>query len=62
MKVNKINNLDRRRFFNKISLGAVGAVLLSSYPFKLFAGSKNTKKVIVKIHPNSVKRNSLERK
>ncbi|MEE9429879.1 MAG: hypothetical protein V3V16_02495 [Melioribacteraceae bacterium] len=59
MKIKKQNGLGRRRFFNKISLGAVGVVLLSSYPFKLFA--KNRKKVTVKIHPNSVKRNSLNR-
>ncbi|MCP5063130.1 MAG: hypothetical protein GY936_11795 [Ignavibacteriae bacterium] len=59
MKIIKTNGLDRRRFFNKISLGAVGAILLSAFPFKLLAGSKkNIKKVSVKIHPKSVKRNS----
>ncbi len=62
MKMIKANGLDRRKFFNKISLGAVGAILLSTFPFKLLAGSKkNIKKVSVKIHPKSVKRNSLNR-
>ena len=59
MKIIKANGLDRRRFFNKISLGAIGTILLSAYPIKLLAGSKkNIKKVTVKIHPKSVKRNS----
>ena len=59
MNKEKRNLLDRRKFFGKVSMGAVGVFLLSSFPFKLFAKWKkrNIKKVYVKIHPNSVKRN-----
>jgi len=59
MNLEKKNTLDRRKFFSRISIGAFGALLISSFPFKFFAkGKKKTvKKVYVKIHPNSVKRN-----
>ncbi len=41
-----------------IGKGAVGAAILSSLPFKLFAGEKSKKKnsIKVKIHPQAVKR------
>ncbi len=59
MNLEKRNILDRRKFFSRISIGALGAVILSSFPFKIFGKGKkrNIKKVYVKIHPSSVKRN-----
>lgn len=40
-------------------MGTLGIVILSSFPFKLFSKTrtKNSKKIYVKIHPDSVKRN-----
>lgn len=54
-----MKELNRRKFFNRISIGALGAILLSSLPFNLFGKTrnKNVKKVKVKINPSSVKRN-----
>ena len=50
------NNIGRRKFFGRVGMGALGLTLLSSFPFKLIAKEKNTKKVNVKIHPSAVKR------
>ena len=54
-----MNIIDRRKFFNKLSLGAVGAILLSFSPMKLLAKKKNNlpDKINIKLHPNSVRRN-----
>ncbi len=59
MSLKMKNKIDRRNFFGKVSMGAIGALLLSSFPMKLFAKGKRklNRKVFVKIHPNSVKRN-----
>jgi len=54
-----MNTFDRRKFFNRISISAIGALFLSSFPFKFFGFNKHrsNSKVKVRIHPNSVKRN-----
>ncbi len=51
--------INRRKFFNKISIGAVAAFVLSNIPSKLFGSykKKDIKNIKVKIHPDSVKRN-----
>lgn len=51
--------IGRRGFFNKISLGALGTILLSHLPFDLFNGNKNNipSKINIKLNPNSVRRN-----
>ena len=51
--------IGRRIFFNKVSLSAIGTVLLSTFPMNLFGWSKNNlpSKIKVQLHPNSVKRN-----
>lgn len=48
----------RRNFLKNLSKGAVGAALISYFPFKLFAGEnhKNKSNIKVKIHPQAVKR------
>lgn len=51
-----MKKLNRRKFFNNVSIGALSAFVFSIFPFKVF-GKSNTKRVKVKIHPNSVKRN-----
>jgi hypothetical protein len=53
-----MQSIGRRKFFNKLSLSAIGAVLLSSYPLNLFAKKKNfiSTTIKIKLHPNSVKR------
>lgn len=53
-----MSKINRRNFFNKITLSSIGTVLLSSIPFKIFADQKkkNFKNIKVKIHPDSVKR------
>ena len=54
-----MKSIGRRTFFNKISISAIGTMLFSFSPIKLFAGKKNNLPSIIKIklHPNSVKRN-----
>ena len=49
---------NRRSFLKTIGKGAIGAAILSSLPFNLFAGKKTKKKnsIKVKIHPQAVKR------
>jgi hypothetical protein len=51
--------IGRRKFFNKISLSAIGTLLISIFPMNLFGGSKHKfpSKIKVQLHPNSVKRN-----
>ena len=53
-----MKNIGRRKFFNRISLGAIGTLLLSSYPLNILAQKKNkfSSDIKVKLHPNSVKR------
>lgn len=52
--------LDRKEFFNKISISAIGAFILSFFPIRIFDYSKEKmlRKVKVKIHPESIKRNN----
>jgi len=51
------NNKDRRSFFLFLGKGALGAILLSSLPIKLFATSNKYKKIKkVVIHNQAVKR------
>lgn len=52
--------INRRKFFNKVSIGAIGAAFLSAFPLNLLGKNKseNFSKIEVKIHPNSVKRNN----
>jgi len=52
--------LDRKEFFNKISISAIGSFILSFLPYRIFDYSKERMfgKVKVKIHPDSVKRNN----
>ncbi|PIQ07763.1 MAG: hypothetical protein COW71_15410 [Ignavibacteriales bacterium CG18_big_fil_WC_8_21_14_2_50_31_20] len=51
------NNKDRRSFFLFLGKGALGAILLSSLPIKLFATSNKYKKLKkVVIHNQAVKR------
>jgi len=54
-----MNELNRRNFFNRISISALGTLLFSVFPLNVFGKSKsqNVTKVNVKIHPSSVKRN-----
>jgi len=54
-----MKKIGRRSFFGKISLGAIGTLMLSMIPSNLFAGTKKKlqSKVKVQLHPNSVKRN-----
>jgi len=51
--------IGRRNFFNKISQGAIGTVLLSNFPLKVFAKKTNNlpAEIKVKIHSDSVRRN-----
>ena len=53
----EIKNIERKNFFSKVSKGFAGLVLLSYFPFKLFA-SKDIKKVEIKINPQAVSRKS----
>lgn len=54
-----MKEIGRRKFFSRISMGAIGTLLLSFNPLNVFGKTNkhNFGKVIVKIHPNSVKRN-----
>jgi hypothetical protein len=54
-----MDKINRRSFFNKISIGGIGAVLLSYSPLKAFSKRKNNlpAKISVKLNPNSVSRN-----
>ena len=54
-----MKSIGRRTFFNKISMSAIGTMLLSLFPLNLFAVKKNNlpSKIKVKLHPNSVRRN-----
>jgi hypothetical protein len=50
------NKTDRRRFFSVAGKGTLGAIILSSFPFKLLATSKYSKLKNVTVHPQAVKR------
>ncbi|MBK7106435.1 MAG: hypothetical protein IPH62_14235 [Ignavibacteriae bacterium] len=54
-----MSSINRRKFFNKISLSAIGTLFLSSFPLNIFGTEKKKsfKNIKVKIHPDSVKRN-----
>jgi hypothetical protein len=54
-----MKSIGRRTFFNKISMTAIGTMLLSFFPLNLFANNKKkiASKIQVKLHPNSVRRN-----
>ncbi len=54
-----MKELNRRKFFSKLSIGALGTIVFSMFPLNIIgkSKSKNITKVKVKIHPNSVKRN-----
>lgn len=49
---------NRRKFFNKISISALGAMFLTSFPMNMLGKSKKEENVTVKVklHPKSVKR------
>ncbi|MFA5832597.1 MAG: hypothetical protein WDA22_03875 [Bacteroidota bacterium] len=56
-------NTERRKFFKKAGISAVGAGLLSALPFKLFSQSNNEVKnpeqqgsISININPMAVKR------
>jgi hypothetical protein len=51
-----VNKVNRRNYFKKAGLAAVGTVILSSYPVRLFSKSIAKKKLNVKIHPFAVSR------
>ena len=51
------NKTDRRSFFSIAGKGTIGAMILSSLPFKLFASNNSNKKLKkVVIHQQAVKR------
>lgn len=51
------NKTDRRSFFSIAGKGTIGAMILSSLPFKLFASNNSNKKIKkVVIHQQAVKR------
>ncbi len=54
-----MSNLDRRKFFNKISLSTLGLVLFSTFPLNLLGqkSKRSFKNIKVNINPHSVKRN-----
>jgi len=54
-----MSNLDRRKFFNKISLGALGLMIFSTFPLNLLGQKKRRsfKNIKIKLNPHSVKRN-----
>ena len=54
-----MNIIDRRKFFNKVSLGAIGTILLSSFPLNLLGQTKKKsfKSIKIEIPQHSVKRN-----
>lgn len=56
----KANGLNRRKFFEKSVKGGIGAIILSSIPFKSFGKSSPTpvkRNIKLKIHPSAIKRN-----
>jgi hypothetical protein len=55
-EVNMDNKVNRRNYFKKAGLAAIGTIVLSSYPVKLFSKYAGTKKLNVKIHPSAVSR------
>lgn len=54
-----MKSIGRRKFFNKLSLGAIGTAVLSVMPSNLFAKKKHSLplNIKVKLHPSSIKRN-----
>ena len=51
------NKTNRRLFFSKIGKGSIGAVILSTFPIKIFSSKKQIIKLkSVTPHPNSVER------
>ncbi len=55
-KLNKISEINRKNFFSRISKGFLGFIVVSSFPFNLFAGNSSSKKIQIKINPLAVKR------
>lgn len=54
-----MSSFGRRKFFNKLSLGALGTMVLSVLPSNLFGKKKHElpSNIKVKLHPSSIKRN-----
>ena len=54
-----MKNLNRRKFFDRITKGTLGALVLGSFPVSLFSKpKKKVSKVKVNIHKSAVKRNN----
>ncbi len=55
-----MKTLNRRKFFDKITKGAIGVALINSLPLSLFAKTKKNvvSNVRISIHNNAVKRNN----
>ncbi len=53
-----MKSFNRRKFFNKLSISALGAMFLTSFPINMLGKSKQNKNVTVKVklHPKSVRR------
>ena len=54
------NKFNRRNYFKKAGLAAIGTIVFSSYPFKLFSKKSGSKKLSVKIHPSAVSRKARD--
>jgi hypothetical protein len=58
-----MKTIERKKFFTKLAKGFMGLVLVSSFPFKLFARNNSSlKKVEIKINPLAVSRDKDNRK
>ncbi len=54
-----MKSIGRRTFFNRISFGAIGTMILSLIPVNLFMKKKHnlSSNIKIKTNPNSVRRN-----
>jgi hypothetical protein len=53
----KINMMNRNKFFSVIGLGMIGVLMIKIFPFRFSSGRKmRAKKINVKINPLAVKR------
>ena len=55
-----VSKLNRRNYFRKAGMAAIGTIVMSSYPFKLFSKPSGTNKMSVKIHPSAVSRKARD--